>query len=267
MTAQKVMPALFIGHGSPMNAVLDNEATRGLTAMGKTLPKPKAILCISAHWETKGTWLTAMEKPKTIYDFGGFPPELYQIKYPAQGNPVLAEEIQTFLKSSGIEVGLDHSEWGLDHGAWSILKWLFPEANVPVLQLSLDHFQTPAYHYRLGQILDPLREQGIMIIGSGGIAHNLRLIDRPRVNDIYGYDWTLDVQKSVNAAILRHDHEYLIDYKKQGQAMNLAIPTPEHYVPLLYILGMQQKNDEIHLFNDFPMSGSVLMTSVMLKPT
>lgn len=256
------MPVLFLGHGSPMNAIEDNEFSRGWQEAGKTFPKPQAVLCISAHWETRGTFVTAMEKPGTIHDFGGFPKELYNVHYPAPGSPELAIEIKELIKKT--EVGLDIS-WGLDHGCWSVLKHLYPDADVPVVQLSLDHNQSPQYHYDLAKELLPLRNRGILIIGSGNMVHNLRMVAWDKLNDAeYGYDWALEASEKMKKFIMGSDHQSLINYPSQGTVFNLAIPTPEHFLPLLYVLSLKEKNDGINFFNDKAVAGSLTMTSVKI---
>ena len=242
------MPVLFIGHGSPMNAIEDNEFSRGWKETGETLPKPNAILCVSAHWETKGTFVTAMEKPMTIHDFGGFPKELFDVQYPAPGSPDLARETKKLINKA--EVGLDE-KWGLDHGAWSIIKHLYPQANVPVIELSLDYTQTPRYHYELARELSSLREKGVLIIGSGNMVHNLGLLAWDKLNaPEYGFDWAIEANDKMKKYILSGDHEPLINFRSQGKAFDLAIPTPEHYLPLIYALALQDKNEEVRLFND-----------------
>jgi len=255
------MPVLFLGHGSPMNAIEENEFVQGIRTVGKTLPKPKAILCISAHWETSGTFVTAMDFPKTIHDFGGFPPELYEVQYPAPGNPELAHETKKLIHSA--EVGLDRY-WGLDHGAWSVIKHLFPKADIPVVELSLNYNQTPQQHYALAQELQILRKKGVLIIGSGNIVHNLRRIAWDKMNETYGFDWALEANEKMKQFILQDDHQALIDFSKQGTAFQLAIPSPEHFLPLLYALALKNENDEMFLFNDKPMAGSLSMTSLKI---
>lgn len=256
------MPVLFIGHGSPMNAIEDNEFSRGWKETGETLPKPNAILCVSAHWETKGTFVTAMEKPMTIHDFGGFPKELFDVQYPAPGSPDLARETKKLINKA--EVGLDE-KWGLDHGAWSIIKHLYPQANVPVIELSLDYTQTPRYHYELARELSSLREKGVLIIGSGNMVHNLGLLAWDKLNaPEYGFDWAIEANDKMKKYILIGDHEVLINFRSQGKAFDLAIPTPEHYLPLIYALALQDKNEEVRLFNDKAVAGSLTMTSVKI---
>jgi 4,5-DOPA dioxygenase extradiol len=257
------MPVLFLGHGSPMNAIEENEFVNGWREIGKTLPKPNAILCVSAHWETNGTFVTAMEKPKTIHDFAGFPEELYEVQYPAPGSPELAREIKDKFKQT--EVGLDDN-WGLDHGAWSVIKHLYPNAEVPVIQISLDYRQTPRYHYELAKELISLRKKGILIIGSGNMVHNLRMVDWKRLNDNdYAYDWAIEASEKMKTFILSGNDIQLIDYKTQGSAFNLAIPTPEHYLPLLYTLALKEGNEKVSLFNDKAVGGSLTMTSVKIE--
>lgn len=257
------MPVLFLGHGSPMNAIEENEFVQGWREIGKTLPKPNAVLCVSAHWETKGSFVTAMEKPKTIHDFGGFPEELYKVQYPAPGSSELAKRIKDIVKKA--EVGLD-DKWGLDHGAWSVIKHLYPEADVPVIQLSLDYQRSPGYHYELAKELAPLRNKGVLIIGSGNMVHNLRMVDWKRLNEAnYSYDWATEASEKIKTSILSDDHKKLINYQSLGKEFNLAIPTPEHYLPLLYALALIDEKDEVSLFNDKAVGGSLTMTAVKIK--
>ncbi|WP_278035739.1 4,5-DOPA dioxygenase extradiol [Flavobacterium nitratireducens] len=256
------MPVLFLGHGSPMNAIEENQFVSGFRNMAKTLPQPNAILCISAHWFTKGTKVTAMEMPRTIHDFGGFPKELFAVQYPAKGNPDLAIATRELLLPT--EVELDH-EWGLDHGAWSVIKHLYPDANVPVIQLSIDYSKPAQYHFELAQKLSSLRHKGILIVGSGNIVHNLRLVDFYNMDkDNYGYDWAVEARATVNDYLLDGNFQALIDYEKQGRAFQLAIPTPDHYLPLIYTLGLKEKQEELSLFNDKLLAGSLSMTSVKI---
>lgn len=257
----KKMPVLFLGHGSPMNAIEENEFVSGFRKLAKNLPKPNAILCVSAHWETKGTFVTAMQNPPTIHDFGGFPKELFAVQYPAPGSPQLAQETKTLITKT--EVGLDH-KWGLDHGAWSVIKHLYPNADIPVIQLSLDYSQTPQYHYELAQQLKSLREKGILIIGSGNMVHNLGKVEWRRLNENFGYDWAMEANEKMKKYILDQNHQELIDFRSQGKAFDLAIPTPEHYLPLLYTLAMQDKNEAVELFNDKAVAGALTMTSVKI---
>jgi 4,5-DOPA dioxygenase extradiol len=253
------MPVLFVGHGNPMNAITENEYVTGFREMAKQLPRPNAILCISAHWETRGTQVTAMEFPKTIHDFGGFPRELFEVQYPAPGSPELAQQTKELITST--DVALD-MRWGLDHGAWSVIKHFYPNADVPVVELSLDQTQTPQYHYDLGKQLAVLREKGVLIIGSGNMVHNLRMVAWNRLDIPFGFDWALEARAKMNSLILAGNHRPLIDFRSQGRSFDLAIPTPEHYLPLLYVLALQQRDETVHLFNDSPVGGSLSMTSV-----
>jgi len=257
------MPVLFLGHGSPMNAIEENQFVNGFRNVAKTLPTPRAIICISAHWFTNGTKVTAMEMPKTIHDFGGFPQALFNVQYPAKGSPILAAETKELLLPT--EVALDNN-WGLDHGAWSVLKHLYPNANIPVIQLSIDYTKPPQYHYELAQKLAVLRNKGILIVGSGNIIHNLRLADFVNLHkENYGYDWAIEAREVINNYLINGDYGSLIQYDKQSKALQLAIPTPEHYLPLIYTLGLQQKNETLSLFNDKLLGGSLSMTSVKIS--
>lgn len=256
------MPVLFLGHGSPMNAIEENEFVKGFRYIGQEVPKPKAILCISAHWETKGSFVTAMEKPKTIHDFGGFPPALYQVQYPAPGSPELAKEVKDMIQNT--EIGLDQS-WGVDHGAWSVIKHLYPEANIPVLQMSIDYTKGAQYHFELAKELSILRTKGVLIIGSGNIVHNLVMIAWDKMNaGPYAFDWATEVNEKIKDFSLNGDYQSLIDYKKQGKEFQLAIPTPEHYLPLLYSLALRSKDESLKFFNDKPVGGSISMTSMKI---
>lgn len=255
------MPVLFLGHGSPMNAIEENEFVTGFRNVAKNIPKPNAILCISAHWETKGTFVTAMKNPPTIHDFGGFPKELFAVLYPAPGNPVLANEIKTLITQT--EVGLD-DKWGLDHGAWSVIKHMYPNADIPVIQMSIDYSQSPHYQYELAKQIKSLREKGVLIIGSGNMVHNLGMVEWNRLNETFGYDWAIEANDKMKKFILDGNHKELINFRSQGKAFDLAIPTPEHYLPLLYSLALQDKNEEIQLFNDKSVAGSLTMTSVKI---
>ena len=258
--SSKRMPVLFLGHGSPMNGIEDNEFVRAFKKQGQQLEMPNAIIVVSAHWETNGTFVTAMQNPRTIHDFGGFPKELYEVQYPAPGHPKLAKEISEFINPAGT-VHLD-DKWGLDHGAWTVVKHLFPKADVPVIQLSLDYKMTPQQHYELAQQLKSLREKGVLIVGSGNMVHNLRKVDFSKINENFGYDWEIEADSKMKKWILEGNHQNLIDFKKQGEAFNLAIPTPEHYLPLLYTLGLKDEKDNTTIFNDNPLGGSLTMTSV-----
>jgi 4,5-DOPA dioxygenase extradiol len=255
------MPVLFLGHGSPMNAIEENEFVQGFRSISSEIKTIRAILVVSAHWETKGTRVTAMENPPTIHDFGGFPKELYEVQYPAPGNPQLAKDIKKTANSA--EVSLDE-KWGLDHGAWTVIKHMFPNADIPVVQLSLDYNKSPKQHYELARELSRLRNKGILIVGSGNIVHNLRLIHWQKLNEYYGYDWALEANEKIKQFILEGNHQALINYNKHGKAFELSIPTPEHYLPLLYALALQDANEDIKLFNDKPVAGSLFMTSVKI---
>jgi 4,5-DOPA dioxygenase extradiol len=261
-SATEKMPVLFLGHGSPMNAIEENEFVRGFRNVGKTIVKPAAVLCISAHWETRGTMVTAMNNPKTIHDFGGFPRALFEVQYPAPGNPELARQIKANTKNASVE--LDES-WGLDHGAWSVIKHLYPDANVPVIQLSIDYTKPARWHYELAHELAWLREKGVLILGSGNMVHNLGMIawDKMAVEN-YAYDWTEEASTKMKQYIIQGDHSKLIDFAQQGKAFEKAIPTPEHFLPLLYALALQDKNEEISIFNDKAVAGSLTMTSVKI---
>ncbi len=251
------MPVLFIGHGSPMNAIEDSEFSRAWAEAARSLPRPRAVLCVSAHWETPGTRVTAMEQPKTIHDFHGFPRPLFEKRYPAPGSPDLARMTQEMLRESHVE--LDR-EWGLDHGAWSVLCRMFPEADVPVVQLSLDQRKPPALHYELGRELKGLRKKGVLILGSGNIVHNLREI----AWEDTAYDWALGFDARMKDVILSGDHEAIIDYTKLGRSAHLAVPTLEHYLPLLYVLGARDKADRVGFFAEKVTLGSMSMRSVRL---
>jgi len=258
----KRMPVLFLGHGSPMNAIEENEFVSGWRDAGSSIPKPEAVLCISAHWETRGTFVTAMEKPATIHDFGGFPKALYDVQYPAPGSPGLAKEINQLIK--GTDVGLDE-KWGLDHGCWSVVRHLYPEADVPVIQFSLDHYQPSRFHYDLARELAPLRSKGVLIIGSGNIVHNLGMVAWDRLDDNdFGYDWAREAKEKMKSNILGNDHRSLIDYRSQGREFSLAVPTPEHFLPLLYVLALKEDGEEVVFFNDKCVAGSLAMTSLKI---
>lgn len=257
------LPALFLGHGSPMNAIEENEFVQGFRQIGQSFERPKAVLCISAHWETRGTWVTAMEHPRTIHDFGGFPKALFDVQYPAPGNPQLAKEIGDLVHTT--DVGMNQN-WGLDHGAWSVIKHLYPNAEIPVLQMSIDMTQPPRFHYELAKELAVLRRKGILIVGSGNIVHNLGMVAWDKLDEVgYAYDWATEVKTKINEAILNGNHDFLIDFRKHGTAYNLAIPTPEHYLPLLYTMGLSEKGEDIALFNDKSVAGSLSMTSVKIN--
>lgn len=255
----ELMPVLFVGHGNPMNAIETNEFSLEWQRLGKILPKPSAILCVSAHWETQGTFVTAMNKPATIHDFGGFPKELFDVQYPAPGDPVLAKETQSLYGPDTI--GLDYS-WGLDHGTWSILKIMYPEAEIPVIQLSLDHRKDAQYHYNLAGQLAKLREKGVLIIGSGNMVHNLRKVDWSMPGK--GFDWAEEANTRFKQLIIDNNHSQLVNYRGLGSEVELSVPTPEHFLPLLYTLSVKKNTDTITFFNDKSLMGSLSMTSVIL---
>jgi 4,5-DOPA dioxygenase extradiol len=256
------MPVLFLGHGSPMNAIEENEFVQGWRDIGKTLPKPNAILCISAHWETRGTYVTSMEKPLTIHDFSGFPQELFEVEYPAPGNPELAEEVTNNVKKAEVRSDM---KWGLDHGCWSVVKHLYPNADVPVVQLSLDYYQAPQFHYDLAKELSWLRNKGVLILGSGNMVHNLGKISWDKINEPgYGYDWAIEANDKMIKFIMSGDHQSLIDYQSQGTAFKMAIPTPEHYLPMLYAIALKEENENVSLFNNKAVAGSLTMTSLKI---
>jgi 4,5-DOPA dioxygenase extradiol len=256
------MPVLFLGHGSPMNAIEENEFVAGFRNVAQSIPKPSAILCISAHWYINKTAVTAMEMPKQIYDFGGFPKALFDVKYTPKGSLLLAEETIKTVKNVAVE---KDENWGLDHGAWTVIKHLYPNADVPVVQMSIDYTKGPEYHFELAKELQALRNKGVLIIGSGNIIHNLGLVDFYNLNkDNYGYDWAIEARIIMNNLIEKGDFISLTQYQTLGKAVQLAIPTPEHYLPLLYSLALKTDKDELKLFNDKLQGGSLSMTSVRI---
>jgi 4,5-DOPA dioxygenase extradiol len=253
-------PTLFIGHGNPMYAIEQNEFSHTWAELGKTLPTPSAILSISAHWETNGTQVTAMARPQTIHDFGGFPRELFETLYMAHGSPKLAEHIKDTLPAENIALNTD---WGLDHGTWSILRNMYPKADIPVIQLSVDRTKSPLQHYELGKKLAFLRKENVMIIGSGNIVHNLHTIDWQ--NPHGAHQWATVANNRIKSLIESADHNSLINFFKLGEEVRLAIPTPEHYIPLLYILALQSDTDKLSFFNDNIEMGALSMTSILCK--
>lgn len=255
-----LMPVLFIGHGSPMNGIEDNEFSQSWKKMAASMPVPKAIVVVSAHWFTKGTRITAMDFPRTIHDFGGFPKALFDVQYPAPGNPQLAKETAGLIKTTGVV--LDH-DWGLDHGTWTLTRHMFPKADIPVLQLSIDYTKGPKYHYDLAKELGALRQKGVLIIGSGNMVHNLGMISWDMING-GGYDWAIQMNDTFKKHIADHNHQALIQYDKLGREGSLAIPTPEHYLPLMYSLGLQTGKEDATIFNDKAVGGSLTMTSVRI---
>lgn len=251
-----MMPLLFVGHGNPMYAIEENGFTKTWRSLGETLPKPKAILCISAHWETVGTFVTSMEHPRTIHDFYGFPQALFDVEYPAPGNPELAKEI-----ADKLNIGLDEN-WGLDHGTWSVLKHIYPNADVPVIQLSLDRTKPESRHYEFAKKLDFLRNEDVLIVGSGNIVHNLRLVNFRNPN---GDEWANLANETLKELILADDYESLANYQSLGNEVRLAIPTPEHYLPLLYVLALKSDGEKVEFFNDVVELGSLSMTSLKIN--
>ena len=256
------MPALFVGHGSPMYAIEENEFVRAWRVLGAELPKPKAILVVSAHWETLGTQVTAMQQPKTIHDFGGFPQALFDVQYPATGSPELANETIRTVKSSPVTAD---DRWGIDHGAWSVLRHIYPHANIPIVQMSLDIHKSPQQHFDLAKELAAFRDKRILIIGSGNMVHNLRQVAWDIADDVeYGHDWALEANILLKKLILENDYKSLINYQSLGRAVQMAAPTPDHFLPLLYALALKQKDEEITFFNDKAVMGSLTMTSVKI---
>ncbi len=254
------MPAFFIGHGNPMNALYDNPFTQTLTRVGVALPKPRAALVISAHWLTSGTRVSVAPNPETIYDFGGFPPELSQVKYPAKGDPTAAEFVKSHITKTQVQTD---AHMGLDHGAWTILKHLWPDAGIPVFQLSIDYTKSPQWHYELAQELNALRRKGILIIGSGNIVHNLGRLDFQNPNPAT-MDWALEFDTAVKTRIDNRKHSELISYENLGKAARLSVPTNDHYLPLLYTLGLQEKEEAAtHIYEGFDL-GSISMRCVKL---
>lgn len=252
-----LMPALFIGHGSPVNAIEDNDFSREWRSVANEMPRPDAILCISAHWETDGTFVTGTDKPRTIHDFGGFPESLSRVQYPAPGNPSLADKICEAVVGTRVMPDLTR---GLDHGAWSVLMQMYPDAELPVVQLSLDRRLTPEFHYRLARELVALRRKGILILGSGNLVHNLRRIDWR--NPESAHAWAVEANELLKSLISGNEHEQLCRYAELGESVRLAIPTPEHFLPLLYVLAMKQEGETIRFLNDRVVMGSLAMTSV-----
>ncbi len=260
LSPTELMPVIFMGHGSPMNGIEINEFSATWAQIANDIPVPQAVLVVSAHWFTQGTKITAMDFPPTIHDFGGFPQALFDVQYPAPGNPILAKETASLIHSTDVVLAHD---WGLDHGAWSVIKHMYPNADIPVLQLSIDYTKDAQYHYNLAKEITALRKKGVLILGSGNMVHNLRMINWEMMNG-GGYDWALEMDLKFKNLITNKDHQSLINYQRLGAEALLAIPTPEHYLPLMYILGLQNENEEAVLFNDKAIGGSLTMTSVMI---
>jgi 4,5-DOPA dioxygenase extradiol len=260
MSSAKPMPAIFFGHGNPMNALLQNEYTEGWAALGAEIPRPKAVLAVSAHWYLQATLVTAMPSPRTIHDFGGFPAELYGVTYPAPGDPALASRVRALL--APVAVGLD-VHWGLDHGTWSVLRHVFPDADVPVVQLSIDETQPAAFHYRVGQRLAPLRDEGILVVGSGNLVHNLHAYawGKPAVEP---FDWAVRFEQSARKLLLAGEVEPLIAYESMGRDAVLAVPTPDHYLPFLYVIGTRREGDRVSFPVEGVDGGAVSMLSVRI---
>ena len=254
------MPAFFFGHGNPMNALLQNGYTEKWAQIGSTMPRPKAILSVSAHWYLPGTFVTANQSPRTIHDFGGFPRELYQVQYPAPGDPLLAKRVGELLKPT--LVGLSQ-QWGLDHGTWSVLCHVFPDADIPVVQLSIDETKPPEYHYELGRRLAPLRREGVLVIGSGNLIHNLHAYAWGR-HPVEPFEWAVRFEKQARELMLAADHTPLIYYEKLGRDAILSAPTPEHYLPLLYILALQEKDEPVNFPVEGVDGGSISMLTVQV---
>jgi 4,5-DOPA dioxygenase extradiol len=260
------MPVLFLGHGSPMNAIEDNVFSRGWRNVAETVPRPKAILCVSAHWETDGAQVTAMDKPRTIHDFGGFPQELYEVQYPAPGSKWLAQEVKNAIKKTAVTFD---DEWGLDHGCWSVISRMYPEADVPVVQLSMDTSRPAQEHYDLARELAPLRLKGVLVVGSGNMVHNLGLVEfrgdtMSDFNKPFGFDWAIEANGLFKKLINEDNHGKLITYQALGKSVRLAVPTPEHYLPMLYAIALREKGESITFFNDVPVAGSLTMTSFVI---
>lgn len=256
----KPIPAIFFGHGNPMNALAQNVWTEGWAAIGKEIPRPRAVLCVSAHWYLPATMVTAMPAPRTIHDFGGFPRQLYEIKYPVPGDPELARRVQSLLEP--VPVRMDET-WGLDHGTWSVLCHVFPEADVPVIQLSIDETQPAEFHYETAKRLTVLRDEGVLIVGSGNLVHNLHAYAWGR-QEIEPFDWAVRFEARARELLLAAEHEPLIAYETLGRDAALSIPTPDHYLPLLYVIGQRREGEDV----SFPVEGfdggSVSMLTVRI---
>lgn len=253
-----LMPILFVGHGSPMNGIEDNEFSKAWESFRERFPAPEAIVSISAHWQTRGTHITSNENPKTIHDFFGFPPELYKLSYPAEGNIDLAKEIKEL---ASVESSLDDS-WGLDHGTWIVLRRIFPDADIPTIQLSLDYTKPPSFHYKLAKDLKELRKQGVLILGSGNIVHNLPMMT-PNLST--QFDWAKEYDQIIKDLISINDHNSIVEYERYGTLSKLSIPTNEHYLPLLYILALQDEKDILSFDCEKVIYGSISMRCVIFQ--
>jgi 4,5-DOPA dioxygenase extradiol len=252
------MPAVFFGHGNPLNALLRNEYTEGWAAVGRDVPRPRAVLCVSAHWYVPGTSVTAMQSPRTIHDFGGFPRELYEFQYPAPGDPELAQRVRELLAPT--EVGLDY-RWGLDHGTWSVLCHVFPDASVPVVQLSIDETQAPPFHYELAKRLAPLRDEGVLVVGSGNLVHNLHTYAWGR-HEVEPFDWAVRFEERARELLLAGNDAPLVAYETLGRDALLAAPTPDHYLPLLYVVALRREGEPVTFPVEGVDGGSISMLSV-----
>lgn len=255
------MPAIFFGHGNPMNAVQSNAWTEGWADVGSAIPRPKAVLSISAHWYIPATALTAMPAPRTIHDFGGFPQELYKVQYPAEGDLELVNRVRALL--SPVPVHLDESSWGLDHGTWAVLCHVFPRADVPVVQLSINEAQPARFHYELGKRLSPLRDEGVLVIGSGDIVHNLHAYAWGR-HPVEPYDWAVRFERRVRELLLAGEDDPLINYETLGRDATLSVPTPDHYLPLLYVIALRREGEQVSFPVDGMDGGSVSMLTVQI---
>jgi 4,5-DOPA dioxygenase extradiol len=254
------MPAIFFGHGNPMNALLRNAYTEVWGSIGSSIPRPKAVLCVSAHWYFPCTAVTAMPGPRTIHDFGGFPRELYQVEYPAPGSPELARRVKSLLAPVSVELD---ERWGLDHGTWSVLCHVFPKADIPVVQLSINETKLPKFHYELGKRLAPLRDEGVLIIGSGNIVHNLHTYAWGK-HEVEPFDWAVRFEKQARELLLKGEDAPLVNYESLGRDAILSVPTPDHYLPLLYVIGLRRAGERV----SFPVEGfdggSISMLTVQL---
>ncbi len=257
-SSDSLMPVLFVGHGSPMNGIESNQFSDYWKKLATEIEKPKAVICVSAHWLTKGTHITAMDFPKTIHDFGGFPQALFDVQYNAPGDPALAQETKELITSIPIE--LDH-DWGLDHGTWTVVRHMYPDADIPVLQLSIDYNKPASFHYELGKELKKLRQKGVLIMGSGNIVHNLRMLDFQNIDKQVGFDWATEIDALVKDKILNGDFQALVNYQSLHAEILKAVPTPDHYYPLLYTLGLANDKEKMEVFNEVPVAGSLTMTS------
>lgn len=253
------MPVIFVGHGNPMNAIEDNFYTNEWKKIASTVPYPKAVLCISAHWLTKGSWVTAMEWPRTIHDFYGFPKTLFDVNYPAPGAPEFARLTKSLVDFTKIELD---EEWGLDHGTWSVLLKMFPKADVPVYQLSIDYHKPSEYHYELAAQLRKLRTKGVLIMGSGNIVHNLRLVQFQE----NAFDWTVEFDQVIKDLLVKRDDNSILHYDQLGSVARLAVPTPDHYYPLVYTLGVTDKTEQINFFSEKNTMGAISMRSLLFRP-